>query len=248
MKYNLLSHLLLVTIAISGCSKAYVTCTNVEKFQSRSGVFNAPKYMEGQIIVLDTIAKNGGYVYKCNISANGIAIGPLTNTVEILTKTFFSIDLSGKVSRASQDVQAQVKTTINNSSAFFLRDSRRTTVINPSGAVNSDSAMAVLKPIFDEHPNYVCLIVSGSINAKEFSFKINRTGDIDANTQIVKVGDFGVKVKYNCESMVRSIGAAQPSVFFKSTFFGMNSSKTALVPFAANIDLSQYNLINAARY
>jgi hypothetical protein len=233
--------------SLYGCkSYANVTCTNVEKFQSRSGVINIPKFQNGDIIAIDTTEKVGMYLLHTQVPDSDIsADAPIDSTV-ILTTTAFSIDLTGKIQKAAANIQAQAKSTINNNTTFFLAKSQRKNVKDPSSFINLQQYHKTLVDAYTNNKNVIFLYVSGIVYADQFEFRVLKSQTYNAQANIVKVGDFKVEVNYNCEGSL-NIDARQGGIFFKSTFFNYNAASDRFLPLVADIDLSKYNLTNTLR-
>jgi hypothetical protein len=233
--------ILFLPVLQMGCkSYAYVTCNNVEKFQSRSGVINVPDFSLGDIIMLDTVKKNGQYVFHCQPS--NISTTQPRDSFEILTSTGFSIGLQGKVAKAEAEVQADVKSNISNITNLFLTNRYRKNIIDPSMVINEKKALLTLKNILQNNRNVICMLISGMIYADKLEFRVKKERAIGANANLVKVGDFKVEVTYNCEGNL-GINGKDGGVFFKSNFFKLNLKQDQLVVYSVDIDLSKYNLV-----
>ncbi len=227
-----------------GCkSYAYVTCNNVEKFQSRSGVINVPDFTLGDIIMLDTVKKNGQYVFHCQIQPTNISATQPKDSFEILTSTGFSIGLQGKVAKAEAEVQADVKSTISNLTNLLLTNCYRKNIVDPSMVINEKKALSTLKNVIQNNRNVICMLVSGIIYADKLEFRVKKERVIGASAKLVKVGDFKVEVNYNCEGNL-GIDAKNGGVFFKSNFFKLSPKQDQLVIYSVDIDLSEYNYNN----
>jgi len=223
-----------------GCkSYAYVTCNNVEKFQSRSGVINVPDFALGDIIILDTVKKNGQYVFHCQPS--NISTTQPKDSFEILTSTGFSIELLGKVAKAEAEVQADLKAHISNLTNLLLTNCYRKNIEDPSMLINEKKALSTIKNIMQNNRNVICMLVSGMIYADKLEFRVKKERVIGANANLVKVGDFKVEVNYNCEGNL-GVDAKDGGVFFKSNFFKLNLKQDQLVVYSVDIDLSKYHL------
>ena len=184
---------------VMGCkSSASVACTQVERFQARSGVVNIPHLKIGDVILLDTLKKVGEYILHCQISDSNISATPPIDSIEILTSTGFTIDLQGKVSKAKTDVQANVRSSISNNTTFFLSNSIRKNVVNPTTEINNISVFPSLKSAVQNNSNVICIFVSGVVYADKFEFRIKKSVQAEANANIIKVGDFKVNVTYDC--------------------------------------------------
>jgi hypothetical protein len=231
----------------SGCkSTANVACTEVEKFQSRSGVVNIPHFGLGDVILLDTIKKTGQYLLHCQITSDNISATPPIDSIEILTNTGFTIGLTGKVAKANADVQADVKSEISNNTTFFLSNSVRKNVINPSTEINQTSIFPTLKSAIQNNNDVICMFVSGIVYADKFEFRVKKSSQTEASTNIIKVGEFNVKVSYDCQGSL-IVDAKKGGVFFKSSFFRLDDAKNQLVVHASDIDLSKYKLVFGIR-
>lgn len=235
--------LLIMPVMQMGCkSYAYVTCNNVEKFQSRSGVINIPDFTLGDIILLDTVKKNGQYVFHCQIQPANISATQPKDSLEILTSTGFSIELDGKVAKAKAEVQADVKSNISNITNLFLTNYYRKNLVDPTVVINEKKALSILKSAIQNNRNVICMLVSGMIYADKLEFRVKKEKVIGANANLVKIGDFKVEVTYNCEGNL-GIDAKEGGVFFKSNFFKLNPEQEQLVVYSVDIDLSKYHLI-----
>lgn len=235
--------ILVLSISQTGCkSTASVACTDVEKFQARAGVVNIPHFGLGDVILLDTIKKTGEYVLHCQIPSGNISATPPIDSTEILTSTGFTIELKGKVSNANADVQADVKSNISNNTTFFLANSVRKNVVNPSTEINGITVFPTLKSAIQNNSNVICMFVSGIVYADKFEFRVKKSVQWDGNAHIIKVGDFKVNVSYDCQGSL-AIDAKNGGVFFKSTFFKLSTNTNQLVVYSGDIDLSKYKLI-----
>lgn len=229
--------------SITGCkSTASVACTEVEKFQSRSGVVNIPHFGLGDIILLDTVRKTGQFILHCQITSNNISVTPPVDSIEILTSTGFTIGLKGKVSKANENIQAEVKSNISNNTTFFLSNSVRKNVVNPSTEINGTTVLPTLKSAILNNTNVICMFVSGIVYADKFEFRVKKSVQSEANANIIKVGDFKVNVSYDCQGSL-TIDSKNGGVFFKSTFFRLGNSQNQLVVHSSDIDIYKYQLV-----
>lgn len=233
----------LLFMTMYGCkSAAKVACSDVERFQSNSGVVNIPHFGLGDVILLDTVKKTGQFLLHTSINPGTISATPPIDSIEILTNTGFTIDLSGKVATASANVQAEVKTEISNNTTFFLSNSVRKNMFNPSININEASAFPTIKNAILNNNNMVCMYVSGIVYADKFEFRVKKSSQVEANANIIKVGEFKVNVSYDCQGSL-AIDSKNGGVFFKSSFFRLNDATTQLVVHSADIDLSKYKLV-----
>jgi hypothetical protein len=241
--YLFLSILFSLILVQTGCkSTANVACTDVEKFQSNVGVLNMPHFGLGDVILLDTIHKTGQYILHCQIQSNNISTTPPIDSIVILTSTGFSIDLKGKVTKANADIQAEVKSSISNNTTFFLSNSIRKNALNPTSEINIGTAFEPIKSALINNNNVVCMFISGIVYANKFEFRVKKSAQAEANANIIKVGDFNVNVSYNCQGSLE-LDAKNGGIFFKGTFYKLNSAQNSLVLFTSNIDLSKYKLV-----
>lgn len=242
----LVSLVIIAIVTFQSCksNRASVSCTNIEKFQSNTGVINIPKFVLGKVIILDTVNKKATSILNILIDPNKVSVSEPIDTTEVLTKTAFITNLSGRVSRASQDIKAKVQTAITNNTTFFLTNSFRKDIVNPALAINESSSFQTIKNAVQNNRNLVPMIVSGIIYADKFRFKLKKGTNVDADASIVSVGEFKVEVKYDCEGSIK-IDSKQGGIFFKGTFFKLSSSGEQLVFTSSNIDFTEYDLTQA---
>jgi len=239
--------ILFLSFSQTGCkSTAIVSCTNVEKFQARSGVINIPHFKLGDVILLDTVKKMGQFIMHCAIQPSNISETPPIDSIEILTNTSFSIGLEGKVSKAKVDVQADVKSNISNRTTFFLTNSIRKNVENPSSEINGKEYLLQLRSAIQNNKNVICMFVSGIIYADNFEFRVKKESGSKVKANIIKVDDFKINVSYACEGSL-DIDSKNGGVFFKSTYFRLDPGQDLLVIHSIDLDLSKYNLIESLK-
>lgn len=236
----------LAAIIITGCSsnKATVSCTKVEKFQSDVGIINIPQFKIGDAILLDTVKKLGTFILNAKISDGDIsASAPIDSTV-ILTETGFDINLSGDVSKASANVQANIKSTISHNTTFFLSNSVRKNISNPFTEINKPDNLPTIKTALANNKNTVCMFVSGIVYADKFEFRIKNSSGGSANANILKFGNFSIQIQYTCQGSL-NVDSKNGGIFYKPSFYSLNATQNQLLLQSLKIDLSDYTLQQA---
>lgn len=237
--------IILVVISLESCkSVASVSCVNVQQFQSNSGVLNSNMFNNGDILLLDTIRKEGTRIMSLDVPTSDLSVTDPLDTFEILTETGFEIQLSGRIEKGgSEQVKAQAKSRISRETTFLLRNSIRRNVKNPELLITSNSTInnQVIRSIAD-NPNNIAFMVSGVVFADDFNFRVKKSSEFKGEANVMKVGEFKLDVDYNCKGSIR-LSAKQGGVFYKGTFFRVIDGRISA--FNPPIDLSKYDLILA---
>jgi vacuolar-type H+-ATPase subunit E/Vma4 len=233
----------MLIIASYGCkSTANVSCVNVQKFQSNFGVLNSNMFENGDVIVIDTLNKNGIRILSIPMNSSEIASYSPVDTFEILTETGFEIQLTGKIAKkGSSTVQAQAKTRISKETTFLLSNAIRKNVKNPQKILTSNSLIRsqIIQNLKD-NPNNIIFMVSGIVYADNFDFRIKRSSEYQGQANVMKVGNFKLDVNYNCSGSLR-IQAEQGGVFYKLTLFKLIDDR--LAAFNPTINIAEYKFI-----
>src|SRR5690348_14544034 len=128
MKTLIIFLLLVITPFLQGCKEksfARVNCTNVEKFESGSGVLNVGLQKLGDIIILNKKSKIGNYFLSIPLQQSDFTVPDVPiDTLEVLTNTSFEIQLAGDISKDPDILNLKIETqnTISKNTMFFLKN------------------------------------------------------------------------------------------------------------------------------
>ncbi|WNH09922.1 hypothetical protein [Thalassobellus suaedae] len=239
--YTLLISLTLLSFA--SCNTARVACTEVDKFQSRAGILNVPNFTQGDIFMIDTLAKRGDYLMHIDILDNELSISPKIDSTEILTNTSFSIAFEGAIEKASQSVKVDASNKIKNNTTFFMTNHFRKNIKTPSTKINDNQVVKELSTISLSNSNIVFGMVTGIVYADDFEFRVKKSIQAGGKSNVIKSGKFKINVNYECEGSV-VVDAKNGGIFFKVTVFEYDKSKNKLIA-RTGFDLSKYELVGA---
>ena len=244
MKNNLITFLLIVVVLTSCKSTALVTCNNIEKFESRAGVINTSFFNIGDVLILDTLHKTGSYLLHIDVDSFNLTQTNPIDTFEIISKTDFTISLSGKIVN-DNNASIAAKNSINNSSSFYLMNSYRKGMKEPMLIINDSILKFKLIKALIKSKNCILMLVSSMVFAKEIKLKLSRSVLSGVNANIIKVGEFTLRVNYNCNDALTEI-AKTPNgtgVFYKCTFVELNQMQTDLSLITKAPNLAEYNMV-----
>ncbi len=227
------------------CSTASVTCTNIDKFESRSGVINTPFFTLGNVVILDTTQRVGNILGVLNVSDNDFTVSEKSDTFSILTKTDFSIEFSGKIEGNTQ-AEASAKTAINNSSSLKLNNRFRQTLNDPLKMVNNDNLKESMIEALKSNPGTIIMVVGALVIAEKTNLVLSMGNQTAVSANVLKVGNFDVKVNYNCQAAIDDIASQGSGILFKGSFYQLSQNKDKLEVLVFTDSLTEYNL-NAAR-
>ena len=213
---------------------------DIERYQSNFGVFNAPQFSLGDIIDIDTNAKQGGRIRGLVPAANEIdETAPIDHT-EIATDVAIDVTLSGEVTKASQPekdaVTAQVKAYTNSNTVFFLKKHKRRNITDPVAKLNATpDARDDLKRRIAAANGHVYLIVQSLILADSAELRMSQQSGGTATTTVLKAGKFDLAVTYKQNATLNQ-AASGGAVFFKAVQVSDDGSGR-LIAVAPTIDL-----------
>lgn len=236
---------ILMTI-LYGCndkSVARVSCTDVEMFECRSGVLNIGHWTHGMVLTLNLDTKQAIYCVTVPLKPEdiGAADTPI-DTMELLTKTHFDVQLSGDITKDPnfETIKIEAKNTVANNTMFFLENSFRRNIKNPLEVINADSASIRTMKNYGKS-NIVFMMVTGIVFADAFKFLVKKSVTVGAEADVVTVGKFSVAVSYECQGSL-NIDAKEGGVFFKPGFFTYDAVSGKMVPYNGEISLLDFNL------
>jgi len=238
------SILFVLTLTIlTSCNTAKVSCTDVDKFQSRAGILNVPNFTQGDVFMIDTLKKRGDYLMHLDILETELSISPKIDSTEILTNTSFQIAFEGAIEKASQSVQADASNKIKNNTTFFMTNHFRKNVKKPTSKMNTTEVVDEIATISNSNSNIVFGMVTGIVYADDFEFRVKKSVQAGGKANVIKTGKFKIDVNYECEGSV-VVDAKNGGIFFKVTVFEYDKIQKKLIA-RTGFDLSEYELVGA---
>jgi|ERR1043166_546210 hypothetical protein len=212
-------------------------CKDLEKYQSSFGVFNAPHFVLGQVIELNKDSKQAQFIGVIPHQPNEIMEEPRSvGETSIISNAEFVISTDIKLPSSDE---ANLKSQIQNNTLFVLRNSRRTNLLDAAALV--DRNPRVKEHIAGGQSNAIFLIVSALLYADGLNFKLKDARETNEGVQLLKVSNFTIHVKYECQGSLQ-VRADQGSLFFKATFLKYNpSSRKIETDLSEAVDLRDYN-------
>jgi hypothetical protein len=234
---------LLITLLLGCKSTALVTCNNIDKFESRSGVINTPFLNMGDLLIIDTLKKTGSFIGHIDLNSNDISSTNPIDEFEIISKTDFTISLSGKITK-STDLAATAKNSINNSSTFFLKNSIRKNIKDPIAKITGASIRNTIINTLKENNHSIVMFVTNLVYAEQIKLRLSKVIATSANVNVIQVGNIDLNVNYNCNDALNAIATQNngSGVFFKGSFFQLNKEQTDLMFMANGISLGGFDL------
>jgi hypothetical protein len=125
-----------ITLTLTGCDSAYVSCRNVAKLQTDMGLINTEGEVLGNFILLDP--SNHSSIYASELKKfdkdADVTINPDSDTAEMDTSS--GLDISFSVTLTAAESTA-LSTQLSNSVQLKLKNSNRNQIRLPADVVNS---------------------------------------------------------------------------------------------------------------
>jgi len=220
--------IILFTFAFISCkSKALVSCVNVEHYQSASGIVNLPQVGIGDVFLIDTVTKITSYMGHVNVLAASLNTDQPPRDIDVLITATFSISFTGKIEKADKGVQAGLESTIGNSTIFHLKNSYRTSDIDPGKSINKATFINSIRDAYNNNNNLVFGYVSALVYADTFNLMIKQQQGYANEVNVVHQGGYKVKVNYNCEGNLH-IDSKKAGMFFKVSTYKFDPKDSKL--------------------
>jgi hypothetical protein len=234
----------LVLLRCEDKAGANVDFSKIAKYQSEFGVFNAPEFGLGDIIELDTIAKNGTRIRTVVPQEAEIgATSPITATNIASNITVdISVDASVK-NKSDQDlIKAGVQHYASSNTVFRLYNHFRQNLIDPLAPLTRCAGAADdLKRRLTTDGSHLYLVVASLIRADSAQLLLKDSTGNAVSVAFLKIANFSLTVSVNRNSSLDQ-AARQGALFFKVNQLVWDNQANRIVNQVTNIDLQDYNL------
>lgn len=218
------SLVLLASLLSSGCgstSSASVRCGDFGRVESDFGVVNIPQFALGTILAVDPQQKT---VYRLLTVVPPDAATHQTNPelekASIVKNSNFSVELGADI---PETVKAQVKSSINASTEFVLKNQRRKEVLDPLGQINaSATALERIKAI----PSTQLVVYVQALQfADALDIRLQRGSSASADVDVLKYGKYKFNVAYDCKQTVSNLAPKGGAMFWKYSIVKYDAAK-----------------------
>jgi hypothetical protein len=231
---------------VPGCDQnvtAVAKCGSLEAFQSRIGILNAPQLPLGAVVALNKKTKQGFLIGVLQPGdADKVDSPPVASLVEKF-EAKLSISLSADL---PQVTTASIGSLISDASTLSASNVKRTSMRDPVKLLNGNSALKDrVKAMASADTLFT--VVSSVISADKIGVGLDNSIATNASANVVKYGNFTLKVSYQCSNVMNMAGQ-QFAAFFKVTPVSFDAAADAAsLDISQEIDLAEYNLTNGAQ-
>lgn len=158
----------------------------------------------------------------------------------LLSTSEMELQFEGDISVASENVKANVRSTIDNNTTFFLSNCIRKNITDPSAQINQidPNYFSEHKAVLKKSPKYILAMVTSILYADKFEFRLKNQTNGEIGSNIIEVGSFKVSVSYACQNSIQ-INAKQDGIFYKVSYYTLgDDGELKFTP--VSIDLTKY--------
>lgn len=241
---NKLSLSICIFLGLNSCTEndgaIRVTCNDVESIQSGLGIINISQRSIGDIILLDTSIQSSFFISHIQIDERDISTTTIRDSMTLLSTSEMELQFEGDISVASENVKANVRSTIDNNTTFFLSNCIRKNITDPSAQINQidPNYFSEHKAVLKKSPKYILAMVTSILYADKFEFRLKNQTNGEIGSNIIEVGSFKVSVSYACQNSIQ-INAKQDGIFYKVSYYTLgDDGELKFTP--VSIDLTKY--------
>lgn len=241
--------ILALALICLGCTEtgtATVHCGKVDMFSGNIGTINMPHFALGSIVVINLKSKRAFYLTTVAPTDEQVTTSPTVDK----EKQGFSAELSVEVSaNVPQTVQAELRTILAQSTVLEGTGLTRKSMNDVLTIVDSNAhAKQAIKKVFESanSPDLLyAMVISTVTYADSLNVKVDEDASSAVSANVLKVGNFEITVKYNCEGYAQLSGD-QFGAFFKPTYLKYDAGNDRLtLDTSAAIKLEEIDLQHA---
>lgn len=197
--------------------------------------------MEGDLYMIDVKHKEYLYVMNIAMKEEDLITTPAIDTVrsskDLSSVTEADLELQGKIAHASQEVKAELKEKIASRFTSLITKYHRKRLRYPLQKLNEKNVLETIKNQKKEHAIFMLVTDVGYGDHLEIGVDRSMVGS--QKSSIMKVGDFDVKVVFDCETSLVLHGS-NIRLFYKFTPFYYSSTKGRFELYRKYLDPHSY--------